>query len=35
MNDKLTRAGFEERRLAMGAIELNYVVGPNHGPALV
>jgi pimeloyl-ACP methyl ester carboxylesterase len=35
MNAELQAAGFEERRFNTGEIELNYVVGPNHGPALV
>jgi pimeloyl-ACP methyl ester carboxylesterase len=35
MNADLQAAGFEERRFNTGEIELNYVVGPDHGPALV
>ncbi|NIS79340.1 MAG: alpha/beta fold hydrolase [Anaerolineales bacterium] len=32
---RIESAGFEERRFNTGEIEMNYVVGPNHGPALV
>lgn len=35
MKATLTRAGFEMRRVTTGKVELNYVVGPNRGPALV
>lgn len=35
MNNTLSRAGFLERRFSEGAITLNYVVGPERGPALV
>jgi len=35
MNNTLSRAGFLERRFSEGAIALNYVVGPERGPALV
>jgi pimeloyl-ACP methyl ester carboxylesterase len=32
---EIEKAGFEERRCHTGEIEMNYVVGPNNGPALV
>jgi pimeloyl-ACP methyl ester carboxylesterase len=32
---KLEQIGYEERRFHTGEIEMNYVVGPNNGPALV
>jgi pimeloyl-ACP methyl ester carboxylesterase len=35
MRDDLKDAGFNERRFNTGEIEMNYVVGPNNGPALV
>ncbi len=35
MQGKTKSAGFLERRFDTGEIEINYVVGPNHGPALV
>lgn len=35
MHRKLKRAGFQEQRFNTGEVELNYVVGPNNGPALV
>lgn len=35
MDQKLTNSGFTERQFNTGEINLNYVVGPNHGPALV
>jgi pimeloyl-ACP methyl ester carboxylesterase len=35
MIKKLEKAGFEECRFHTGEIEMNYVVGPNNGPALV
>ena len=35
MDRKLTDAGFTEQRFNTGEINLNYAVGPNHGPALV
>lgn len=35
MPKKIKQAGFEERCLNTGEIEMNYVVGPSNGPALV
>jgi pimeloyl-ACP methyl ester carboxylesterase len=35
MLKKIEKAGFRERRFNTGKIEMNYVVGPNHGPALL
>lgn len=35
MDRKFKDAGFEEQRFNTGEINLNYVVGPNHGPALL
>jgi pimeloyl-ACP methyl ester carboxylesterase len=35
MYRKLSHGGFEERRFCTGEVELNYVGGPEHGPALV
>ncbi len=35
MRKDLQEAGFEERHFHTGEIHLNYVVGPDHGPALV
>ncbi len=32
---KLLQAGFQEKRCATGEVVLNYVVGPNNGPALL
>lgn len=34
-NSKVKEAGFQERQFNTGQINLNYVVGPNNGPALV
>lgn len=34
-NQTLEQAGFEERCFFTGEIEMNYVVGPDHGPALI
>lgn len=31
----LQRAGFQEQACATNEVTLNYVVGPNNGPALV
>lgn len=35
MDSQLKDAGFDERRFHTGEIELNYIVGPDNGPALV
>lgn len=35
MNPSLEQAGFKEQRFNTGEINLNYVIGPNNGPALV
>jgi pimeloyl-ACP methyl ester carboxylesterase len=35
MDQKLKNAGFTEQCFSTGEINLNYAVGPNHGPALV
>lgn len=35
MRQNLQNAGFAEQRFNTGEINLNYVVGPDHGPALV
>ena len=35
MDPKLSELGYQERRFNTGEVELNYVVGPNRGPALV
>lgn len=35
MDRKFKDAGFSEQRFNTGEINLNYVVGPDHGPALV
>jgi pimeloyl-ACP methyl ester carboxylesterase len=35
MKSALLKAGFSERRFDTGAVTLNYVVGPDNGPALV
>jgi pimeloyl-ACP methyl ester carboxylesterase len=35
MHKKLIQAGFEEKRFDTGELKLNYVVGPNNGPALL
>lgn len=34
-NSKIEEAGFQELQFDTGQIKLNYVVGPNNGPALV
>ncbi len=35
MDPKLSAAGFQARRFKTGEVELNYVAGPNNGPALL
>jgi pimeloyl-ACP methyl ester carboxylesterase len=35
MQKKIKKGGFEERRFNTGEIDMNYVVGPNNGQALV
>lgn len=34
-NPRLAAAGFTEQQADLGTVKLNYVVGPNNGPALV
>lgn len=34
-NPTIAKAGFTEQSAALGAVHLNYIVGPNNGPALV
>ena len=35
MNRELEIAGFKERKFNTGEVDLNYIVGPDHGPALL